>query len=153
MRLPETAYRLFVWGAAAVLGAAVLLWLSEIIVGLVLIVSVLYTAIHLLTRFGEWYTETYVSDDRATRAPSGLLRSSSAVVADPIVPPHDPAMTPSDQDLSGVPENEVRWQPDWQLDDAARALADQELDNYYRELADDEHDWSPRWSVMVQKPL
>lgn len=127
MRIPETAYKLFVWGGAAVVGAAFLLWLSEIIVGLVLIVSVLYTAIHLLTRFGEWYTGTYVSDDRVTRAPS-VLRSSPHRRADPSVRPQRPAMTPSDQDLSGTPD-EATWQPDWQLD-AARA---QELDDYYRD--------------------
>ena len=49
-------------------------------------------------------------------------------------------MTPGEQDLHAVREDEARWQPDWQLDDAALqryALADQDLDDYYRELADE----------------
>ena len=137
MFVRETAYKLFVWSAAAVVGAAFLLWLPEFLVGLVLVGSVLYTAIHLLARFGEWYTDTYISDDRATRTPSVSLRSRSIAVPDPTPRPSGPAMTSGDQDFSGVPEDEAGWQPDWRLDDAAHALADQDLDDYYRELADD----------------
>ena len=33
-----------------------------------------------------------------------------------------------------MPEDEARWQPDWQVDEAAR---EQDLDDYYRELADE----------------
>ena len=137
MRVPETAYGLFVWSAAAAVGAALLLWLWEILVGLVLVGSVLYAAIHLLIRFGKWYTDTHVSDNRAP--PSVSLRSPSTAVPSPTLSPRGPAMTPDEPDLSGVPEDEARWQPDTQLDDAARALADQELDNYYRDLADERH--------------
>ena len=52
----------------AVVGIVVLGWFwenREAIVGLVVIGSVLYTAVHLLTRFGEWYTGTHDSDARA----------------------------------------------------------------------------------------
>ena len=69
MRVSETAYRFFVWSAATVVGVAFLLWLSEIFVSLVVIGSILYTAVRLLTRFGE----SYVSDDRATRTPPVAL--------------------------------------------------------------------------------
>ena len=140
MRVSETAYKFFVWSAATVVGVAFLLWLSEIFVGLVVIGSILYTAVHLLTRFGEWYGESYVSDDRATRTPPVALRSSSIAVPDPKLSPRGPAMTPGEQDLHAVREDEARWQPDWQLDDVAlqrSALADQDLDDYYRELADE----------------
>ena len=134
----ETAYKLFVWSAATVVGVAFLFWLSEILAGLVLVGSVLYTAIHLLTRFGEWYTDTYASDDRVTRTPSVSLRSPSSAVPDRIRRcPRVVRPTPGDEDLSCVPEDEAGWQPDWQLDAAARALADQDLDDYYRELADE----------------
>ena len=50
-------------------------------------------------------------------------------------------MTTGEQDLDAVREDKARWQPDWQLDDAALqtyALADKDLDDYYRDLADEE---------------
>ena len=154
MRVHETAYMLFVWGAAIVVGVAFLLWLSEIVVGLVLILSVLYTAVHLLTRFGEWYTDTHAGDDRATRTPSISLRSPARAVPDLTPAPRGPAMTPVDQDLPGGQEDDAAWEPDWQLDDAARAVADQDLDDYYRELADDgrgcaaDHEWETEESRL-----
>ena len=145
MRVSETAHKFFVWSAATVVGVAFLLWLSEIFVGLVVIGSILYTAVHLLThplhRFGEWYGESYVSDDRAARTPPVALRSPSITVPDPKVAPRGPVMTIGEQDLHPVRKDEARWQPDWQLDDGALqryALADQDLDDYYRELADEE---------------
>ena len=140
MRVSETAYKFIVWSAATVVGVAFLLWFSEIFVGLVVIGSILYTAVHLLTGFGEWYGESYVSDDRATRTQPVALRSSSIAVPDTKLSPRGPAMTPGEQDLHAVREDEARWQPDWQLDDVAlqrSALADQDLDDYYRELADE----------------
>ena len=51
MRVSETAYKFFVWSAVTVVGVAFLLWLSEIFVGLVVIGSILYTAVQV--RSGE----------------------------------------------------------------------------------------------------
>ncbi|MCY4600696.1 MAG: hypothetical protein OXF27_12360 [Acidobacteria bacterium] len=141
MHISETAYKFFVWSASTVVGLAFLLWLSEIFVGLVVIGSILYTAVHLLTRFGEWYAESYGSDDRATRNPPVAPRSTLITTPDPKLPPPGLAVTLGEQDHHAVREDEARWQPAWQFDDAAlhsSSLADQDPDDYYGELAHDE---------------
>ena len=154
MQVRDTVYKLVVWSGVAIVGAAFLLWLSEILIGLILVGSVLYTAIHLLTRFGEWYADTFVSNDRAPRTPLVSSPSPSVAVRDPTSPARDHAVGPGDEDFPSVPEDEAGWQPVWQVDDAARAQADQDLDGYYRELADEgrgcaaDYEWEPEESQL-----
>ena len=45
-------HRWFVWSTTTAIGVAFLLWLSDVLVGLVVVVGILYATVHLISRSG-----------------------------------------------------------------------------------------------------
>ena len=114
-------HRWFVWSTTAVIGIAFLLWLSDILVGLVVVVGILYAAVHLISRSGTATGKDPSPDGRDTA--NGTLSRASRT------PPRS-TLDILDSGTNGKDEDD---------DDyfQRQAQADAEIDAYYAGLAAD----------------
>ena len=114
-------HRWFVWSTTTVIGVAFLLWLSDVLVGLVVVVGILYATVHLISRSGTATGKDPSPDGRET-ANGTLIRASGT-------PPRS-TLDILDSGTNGKDEN---------ADDyfQRQAQADAEIDAYYAGLASD----------------
>ena len=98
-----------------------LLWNSELLLGLALLLCALYGALQLLLRFAEWYTSDY----------GGV--QGSAAAPNPGFPESAPVSAPNHSDLYGPSIDEGPSSSEWEFDDEGERerQADRDRGDYY----------------------